>query len=105
MDGLLANYVILNCSDRSIVFSSTSPSKLVKSMCLYLNSIRIIGSQRYILFLASIPKSEQRLSEIPIVKGYPDVFLEDIQEFPLKRDIEFSIDLIPGMGPISVASY
>ena len=33
------------------------------------------------------------------------MFLDDIPEFPPKREIEFSIELVPGMGPISITPY
>ena len=45
------------------------------------------------------------LTEISVVREYPDVFLNDIPEFPPKREIEFSINLIPEMEPISIAPY
>ena len=43
---------------------------------------------------------EQALREILVVQEYPDVFLEDILEFPPESEVKFSIDLVPGMGPI-----
>ena len=45
------------------------------------------------------------MNSIPVIREYPNVFLEDIPKFPPKREIEFSIDLVSGMGPISIASY
>ena len=82
MDWLLANHVMLNCSNRPIVFPSTFPSKPLTSMCLYLNSLGVnhceTDSQGYVLFSASAPKSKQRLSEILVVREYPNVFPEDI---------------------------
>ena len=40
-----------------------------------------------------------------MVKEYPKVFLKDIPEFPPEREIEFSIELVPGTRPISIAPY
>jgi hypothetical protein len=37
-----------------------------------------------------------------VVKEYPDVFPE---ELPLERDVEFTIDLMPGTGPIAKRPY
>jgi hypothetical protein len=39
--------------------------------------------------------------EIRVVQEYPDVFPEDLPSIPPDRDIEFIIDLLPGMPPIS----
>jgi len=44
-------------------------------------------------------------SDIPIVNEYLDVFPSDITSLPPEREIEFSIDLIPGAEPVSVAPY
>jgi hypothetical protein len=41
------------------------------------------------------------LSEIGIVREYPDVFPEELPGMPPDRDIEFMIELLPGMPPIS----
>ena len=50
-------------------------------------------------------ESKQKLNEISVVREYPYVFPEDIVEFHPRRKIEFSISLVSGMGPISIASY
>jgi hypothetical protein len=44
-------------------------------------------------------------SDIPIVNELLDVFPDDITSLPPEREIEFSIDLMPGAQPISVAPY
>jgi hypothetical protein len=44
-------------------------------------------------------------SDILIVSEYLDVFLSDITSLPPEREIDFSIDLIPGAEPVSVAPY
>ena len=48
---------------------------------------------------------DQKLDDIPVVREYPDVFPEDIPKFPPEREIEFTIELVPRMRPISIASY
>jgi hypothetical protein len=42
---------------------------------------------------------------ISIVDEYLDVFPEEFPGLPPDREVEFSIDLIPGMAPISKAMY
>ena len=46
-----------------------------------------------------------KLDDILIVREFPDVFLEDLLGIPIDREIEFSIDLLPGTSPISKAPY
>ena len=48
---------------------------------------------------------ELNIGPIPIVKEFPDVFLEDLPGLPPEREIEFSINLLPGTGPLSKAPY
>jgi hypothetical protein len=39
------------------------------------------------------------------VSEFPDVFQDDLPGMPPDRDIEFSIELIPGTSPISKRTY
>ncbi|GJZ23810.1 putative reverse transcriptase domain-containing protein [Tanacetum coccineum] len=64
------------------------------------------------VFLANIntketeDKSEKkRLKDVPIIRDFPDVFLEDLPGLHLTRKVEFQIDLIPGAAPVARASY
>ncbi|XP_074306012.1 uncharacterized protein LOC141641240 [Silene latifolia] len=41
------------------------------------------------------------LKDVPIVCEFPDVFPDELPEIPPERDVEFSIDLVPGTGPIA----
>jgi hypothetical protein len=45
------------------------------------------------------------LKEIRVVQEYLDIFLEDLPDMPPDRDIEFIIELLPGMPPISKRPY
>jgi hypothetical protein len=47
----------------------------------------------------------QEIHDIPIVCEFPDVFPEDLPRLPLESDVEFVIELKPGMAPISRSSY
>lgn len=45
------------------------------------------------------------LENIPIVGNFADVFLEDIPGIPSKRDVDFTIDLVPRATPVSKYTY
>ncbi|XP_070040665.1 uncharacterized protein [Nicotiana tomentosiformis] len=45
------------------------------------------------------------LQSIPVVKEYADVFPDELPGIPPEREIDFSIDLLPGTQPISVPPY
>ena len=42
---------------------------------------------------------------IRVVSEFPDVFPDDLPGMPPERDIEFSIDLLPGTAPIAKRPY
>ena len=45
------------------------------------------------------------MEDIPVVSDYPDVFPEDLLGLPPEREVEFTIDLAPGIALISKAPY
>eukprot|EP00253_Pinus_taeda_P022443 PITA_22443 len=45
------------------------------------------------------------LDNIPVVREFADVFPEEIPGLPPKRNIDFTIELIPGAAPVSRAPY
>ncbi|GJT85054.1 putative reverse transcriptase domain-containing protein [Tanacetum coccineum] len=48
---------------------------------------------------------EKRLEDIPVVREFLEVFLENLPGLPPDRQIEFQIDLIPGATPVARAPY
>jgi len=43
--------------------------------------------------------------DIPIVREFPDVFLDDLSGLPLDRDVEFVIELKPSTALVSKRAY
>ncbi|GKA20847.1 putative reverse transcriptase domain-containing protein [Tanacetum coccineum] len=69
-------------------------------------------SKGYVVFLAHITTKEakdksegKRLEEVPIVRDFLEFFLEDLPGIPPARQVEFQIDLVPGVAPIARAPY
>nr|GEV10624.1 hypothetical protein [Tanacetum cinerariifolium] len=48
---------------------------------------------------------KKRLEDVLIVRNFPEVFFEDLPGLPPTRQVEFQIDLIPGVAPIARAPY
>ncbi|GKE57153.1 putative reverse transcriptase domain-containing protein [Tanacetum coccineum] len=64
------------------------------------------------VFLAHITMKEakyksegKRLEDVSIVRDFPKVFLEDLSGIPPARQVEFQIDLVPGVAPVAWAPY
>jgi len=50
-------------------------------------------------------KDADVLSRYPILQQFQDVFLVEISEFPLHREVYFSIELVPWAPPTSKSPY
>ncbi|KAE9584822.1 hypothetical protein Lalb_Chr25g0282501 [Lupinus albus] len=101
---------MLNCADKTIVFGDLGEifDETFYMMPLLAKGVRTSFKEGGAVFvlLASLEGIEKpRVEDIPIVREFPEVFPSDILELPLVRDVEFSIDLVSGTGPISIAPY
>ncbi|KAB2631036.1 S ribonuclease [Pyrus ussuriensis x Pyrus communis] len=45
------------------------------------------------------------VEDVRVVRHFPDVFPEDLPGLPPDRDVEFTIELLPGTNPISLTPY
>ncbi|GJZ94354.1 hypothetical protein Tco_0666557 [Tanacetum coccineum] len=48
---------------------------------------------------------EPRISDIPMVRDFTDVFSNDLLGLPPQRQVEFHIDFVPGATPIAKSPY
>ncbi|GJY14390.1 putative reverse transcriptase domain-containing protein [Tanacetum coccineum] len=55
--------------------------------------------------LMSVKAKEQKLKDIVIVRNFSEVFPNDLSRLPPSREIEFRIDLIPGVMPVVKSLY
>ncbi|GJW88068.1 hypothetical protein Tco_0163408 [Tanacetum coccineum] len=55
--------------------------------------------------LMSTKAEEPKLSDIPIVRDFIEVFPEDLSGLPPQQKIKFCIDLIPGAMPVPKSPY
>jgi len=50
-------------------------------------------------------EKDERITSIPVVWEFEDVFPEEVLGLPPRRGVEFCIDLVLGAGPVSIAPY
>ena len=77
----------------NVIFAATTRT-MVRKWC-----------EAYLTYVIYTKKVEPGLSYIPIVCDYSDVFPEELPGLPPQREIEFSIDVVPGATPASIALY
>ena len=63
------------------------------------------GAQDYLTFLINTSINKLKVENVPVVKEFLDMSLDELVTLPPKREIEFNIDSLPGTAPISKTSY
>jgi len=63
------------------------------------------GAQCFIIFARMEVEEREGPSIIPVVHQFEDVFTDEVPGLPPNREVEFSIDLVSGTGPVSMAPY
>jgi hypothetical protein len=90
MDWMTQHKVVLDISDRVVEINSPT----VRHTTLYLPFKDGTDSCAYVTIIS-------HLEEILVVCDYPDVFPDELPGMPPDKDVEFVIELQPGMAPIS----
>ncbi|GJU58379.1 putative reverse transcriptase domain-containing protein [Tanacetum coccineum] len=63
---------------------------------------RILGAAKALM---NAKIDEPRISDIPVVRDFTDVFSEDLLGLPPQRQVEFCIDLVPGATSVANSPY
>ena len=103
MDLLSANRILIDCREKKLFFPNSKEHELLTSQGIVKELQG--GAQCYIIFTHLGVEKEERTSVIPIVHEFEDVFSDEVPRLPSHREVEFSIDLVPGTSPISMAPY
>jgi hypothetical protein len=116
MDWLSNNHTIIDCHNKEIIFrlpvdtkfkfvgTKVDPTPQLIS-ATQAKQLLLEGCQVYLACLKELPQEERKMEEIPVVQEFLNLFPKDFLGLPPDRKIEFCIDLIPGVAPISKAPY
>nr|GFB90244.1 putative reverse transcriptase domain, aspartic peptidase domain protein [Tanacetum cinerariifolium] len=116
MDWSTEHHATIDCRSYRVIFGDIHAPEFIYHGSLPGKSMQIISAlqARTLLshdcegFLATIPDTTSDVPFIhdqPIVSEFPDVFPDKLPGIPPVREVEFSIELIPGVEPISKAPY
>jgi hypothetical protein len=94
MDWLRKHDGVIQCRKRSVVLTSPQGNRIEFKVDTSSEEQRTVNSAK-----------EKFLEEIKVVNEYPDVFSDELPGMPPDRDIEFSIELLPGTAPIYKRPY
>ncbi|CAA0820039.1 Unknown protein, partial [Striga hermonthica] len=117
MDWLSFYHADIRCHDReitlylpgdeSIIFFGSRNRSLphVVSMAKATKLLRRGNCQGYLVSLVDDSQKARSPHDVLVVREFVDVFPNELPGGPPNRQVEFSIDLIPGAGPVSKAPY
>ncbi|GKE28586.1 putative reverse transcriptase domain-containing protein [Tanacetum coccineum] len=115
MDWLSKYHARITCDEKVVHIPIDGETLIIRGdrSKTRLNLISCIKTERYIsrgcqVFIAQIMEKkldEKRLEDIPVVREFPKVFLEDLHGLPPIRQVDIQINLIPGATPVARAPY
>ncbi|XP_038991987.1 uncharacterized protein LOC120115328 [Hibiscus syriacus] len=116
MDWLDEHQLNIDCDTKRVVLKTLYNVRIVMigEQCGFLINIilalvvkRMIkkGSKAFIAYILVTRGSRSEIERIQTVKGFPDVFPEELLSLPLDREFEFEIEVYSGSTPVSMASY
>ena len=77
--------VISNC-----IISVMAARKMIKKRC-----------EAYLAYVLETKKGDIQVSNVPIVREFPDVFPDELPGVPLEREVEVTINILPCTSPIA----
>jgi hypothetical protein len=117
MDWLVRHLAIIDYAQKQVTLKPWGEGEVtyiglqLKSLPLTISAIQakklIIGrGQAFLSFVIATEKEEKKgLQDIHVVHEYPNVFLTNYYGLPSQREVEFGIECVLGLNPISKAPY
>ena len=100
MDWLSRDHATVDCYRKEVRFCRPREMEVVlyglrkilpNSIMTAMNASKMFRKsyQGYLTYAIEVRDSDSRLEDIPIVREFPDVFLEDLPSIPPDREIDF----------------
>jgi len=106
MNWLEYNHVHINCFSKSVYFSSVEEESGAEFLpTKQLKQLERDGIMMFSLMASLSIENEAAIDKLQVVCDFSEVFLNEIPDMPLEREVEFLIDLILGTKPVSMTPY
>ena len=116
MDWLASCYAKVDCQKKVVQFHFPGEAMLEWSghiatprgkFISYLKARKMIrkGCLYHLVRVHDLEAESPTLQSVPVVNEFPDVFPNELPGLPPKREVEFTIDLLPDTQPISIPPY
>ncbi|KAM2369066.1 hypothetical protein ACFXTH_046546 [Malus domestica] len=115
-DWLHYNHAMINCYGKTVTFHRAGLPKVTfvgersrvrHGIISAVRAKRLLtkGCQGYLAHVVLNDNAPSSVEDVCLVKHFPDVFPDDLPELPPDRDVEFTIDLLPGIDHIPLTPY
>ena len=116
MDWLARYRAIIDCNEKRVLFSPldgpyfTFEGSKVRRLSRLLTALQAQrclrkGCQGFLVSVYDKELDTRGPQDVKVVQDFLDVFPEDLTELPPDREVEFTIEVVPGTAPISKAPY
>ncbi|KAL0434501.1 UNVERIFIED_CONTAM: Transposon Tf2-12 polyprotein [Sesamum latifolium] len=116
MDWLAQHRAVVDCYKKEVMIESSGESRVVfvgdrqvVPVCVIsaveARRLMLEGCEAYLAHVIDTKKVNPTLEEIPIVRDFLEVFPDDLSGLPPHREVDFAIETLPGVAPISIAPY
>ncbi|KAL0324943.1 UNVERIFIED_CONTAM: Transposon Ty3-G Gag-Pol polyprotein [Sesamum radiatum] len=116
MDWLSCNHALVDCQTKEVTVEVNGQMKTVivgerkvipNCLISAVTAFNLIkeGCEAYLASVRDVAKISPGVSDVPVVREFPDVFPEELPGLPPHREVDFEIDTIPGAAPISITPY
>ena len=113
IDWLVQHYATLDCREKVVIFKisndeefrfrgdkSSMPQNIISAITARKMLRR--GCQGYLVVVRNVDVETGIVKNMPVVCEFSDVLPKELSGLPPEREIEFCIDVVPGMDPISI---
>jgi hypothetical protein len=106
LDGYNKEFTCLDEEGNLLIFQGIPRVVTIREVSTFqLNKSYRKGCQVFVVHMEDTPKDKvSNVEDYRVLKEFADVYKE-ILGFPPKRDIDFSINMIPGVSPVSKTPY
>ncbi|XP_074323715.1 uncharacterized protein LOC141660625 [Apium graveolens] len=114
MDWLANHDAQIECRSKKVKLRTKDGTEVIfkgkkqdRKFLTAIQTIRLLqqGCEAYLAHVKDVEKGSLNIEDIYVVKGFPDVFPDELPGLPPNREIEFMIDLAPGNEPVSKSPY
>ena len=99
--------VVLRCSDQSEVIIQDIRSSVMSNVISVMQARRFIrkGYEAFLTLILDSKRGQVDVENILLVREFPDVFPEELPGIPLEREVDLSIEIVPGTALVFREPY